>query len=314
MRKLICFLTGTLILLSIAVSAQPKRELTGKITDAAGIPVPFLTVNIKGTKRSVVANENGSFSIDAKPGDILVITGVDLKPKEVEVTNSSDITILVERVNQNLSEVMVTTALGIKKESRTLGYSAATLNTDVVNLTKPINPLQSLVGQVSGAQVSIINNGVDPQIRVQLRGERHLFDDNQPLYIVDGMEVDPSYIGAINPEDVENISVLKAASSAALYGSEASNGVIVISTKRGSRNGKPVVNFAQTVTLENIAYIPPLQKQFGGYGNETGSFFAGSPYAITSINPYTGFPNYIPFENQQYGPAFNGAPSFIGMP
>ncbi len=174
--------------------------------------------------------------------------------------------------------------------------------------------MQSLIGQVSGAQVSIINNGVDPQVRVQLRGERHLFDDNQPLYIVDGMEVDPSYIGSINPEDIDNISVLKGSSSAALYGSEASNGVIVISTKRGSRNGKPVINFGQTVTIENISYIPPLQKQYGGFGNETGSFFTGTPYAITAINPYTGFPNYIPFENQSFGPAFNGAPSFIGSP
>ena len=313
MRKFFCFLTGILILHAIAF-AQHQRELTGRITDAAGLPVPFLTINIKGTKKSVVANENGSFSIDAKPGDVLLITGVDLKPKEVEVTNSSDINIQVERVNQNLSEVMVTTALGLKKESRTLGYSTATLNSEVVNLSKPLNPLVSLIGQVSGAQVSIINNGVDPQVRVQLRGERHLFDDNQPLYIVDGMEVDPSYIGSINPEDIDNISVLKGASSAALYGSEASNGVIVMSTKRGSRNGKASVNFKQTVTVENISYIPPLQKTYGGYGNETTSFFAGTPYAITSFNPYTGFPNYIPFENQQFGPAFNGAPSFIGMP
>jgi TonB-linked SusC/RagA family outer membrane protein len=313
MRKSICFLTGILILHAIAFS-QNKQELSGKITDASGIPVPFLTVNIKGTKRSVVANENGSFSINAKPGDILVITGVDLKTKEVEVTGSSEINIQVERINQNLSEVIVTTALGLKKESRTLGYSTATLNSEVVNLSKPLNPMVSLIGQVSGAQVSIINNGVDPQVRVQLRGERHLFDDNQPLYIVDGMEVDPSYIGSINPEDIENISVLKGASSAALYGSEASNGVIVMSTKRGSRNGKPSINFTQTVTVESISYLPPLQNSYGGYGNETGSFFQGTPYAITSFNPYTGLPNYIPFENQQFGPAFNGAPSFIGMP
>jgi TonB-linked SusC/RagA family outer membrane protein len=314
MRKLICLLTGVVLLLQAVAFAQQKQELTGRITDAAGVPVPFLTINIKGTKKSVVANENGSFSIDAKQGDVLVITGVGIKQKEVEVTGSSELTIQVEPINQNLSEVMVTTALGLKKQSRTLGYSTATLNSEVVNLSKPINPLQSLIGQVSGAQVSIINNGVDPQIRVQLRGERHLFDDNQPLYIVDGMEVDPSYIGSINPEDIDNISVLKGASSAALYGSEASNGVIVMSTKRGSRNGKPSINFGQTFTIENIAYIPPLQKQFGGFGNETGSFFPGTPYVITAINPYTGFPNYIPFENQSFGPAFNGTPSFIGAP
>ena len=128
------------------------------------------------------------------------------------------------------------------------------------------------------------------------------------------MEVDRCYVFTINPEDIDNISVLKGASSAALYGSEASNGVIVITTKKGGRNGKPGINFSQTTTLERISYLPPLQKQFGGYGNETGVFFAGTPYQLYAINPYTGFPNNIPFENQSYGPAFNGAPSFIGIP
>jgi TonB-linked SusC/RagA family outer membrane protein len=314
MRKRICFLTVFLILFNTIIFAQTRHEYSGKVTDNAGLPVAFATINIKGTKSGVIANENGLFTITAKTGDVLVVTGVGLQSKEVEISNSKDINIQVVRVNDILQEVVVNTALGIKKESRSLGYSTATLNSETINISKPLNALQGLIGQVSGAQVSIINNGVEPEVRVQLRGERHLFDDNQPLYIVDGMEVDANYISTVNPEDIENISVLKGASSAALYGSEASNGVIVISTKRGSRNGKPNIHFAQTITLENVSYIPPLQNQFGGYGGETGNFFAGTPYAINSINPYTGLPNYIPFENQSFGPAFTGAPSFIGIP
>ncbi|MFI5185283.1 MAG: SusC/RagA family TonB-linked outer membrane protein [Chitinophagales bacterium] len=314
MRKLACLITGIVILLSTRGIAQHKHEVTGKIIDSTGNPVPFVTVKVKSTTTTVSANENGSFSIDAKIDDILVVTGVGLQTKEVKVTNTSELIIPVVRLSENLSEVVVNTALGIKRESRSLGYSTATLNSETINISRPINPVQSLVGEVSGAQVSIINNGVDPQIRVILRGERHLFDDNQPLYIVDGMEVNPDYVFTINPEDIDNISVLKGASSAALYGSEASNGVIVITTRRGSKNGKPSISFSQTTTVERISYLPPLQKQFGAYGNETGIFFAGTPYQLNAINPYTGFPNNIPFENQSYGPAFSGTPYFIGVP
>lgn len=301
------------ILLSTTVFAQAKLELTGKVIDDKGVIVPFVTVTIKGTKTTVAANENGNFTIKANVNDILVITAVGLLPKEVKVTNASGLIISLSRLNENLSEVVVT-ALGIKKESKSLGYSAATLNSDIINISKPINPVQSLIGQVSGAQVSIINNGVDPEIRVQLRGERHILSDNQPLYIVDGMEVEANFVFTINPEDIDNITVLKGASSAALYGSEASNGVIVITTKRGSKNGKQSINLIQTTTLETIAYLPPLQNQFGGYGGESGVYLPGTPYQFNATNLYTGFTNYIPFENQSFGPAFNGAPSYIGIP
>lgn len=313
MRKLICLQLSLIILFSTTVFAQLKKEVTGKIIDNNGAPVPFATVKIKGTRSTVLANENGVFSVRAKTGDVLEITSVGLRETSVTIIDKSELIIQVVRLNENLTEVVVNTALGIKRESRSLGYSTATLNSAEINVSKPVNAVQSLIGQVSGTQVSIINNGVDPQIRAILRGERHLFDDNQPLYIVDGMEVTADYIFTLNPEDIDNISVLKGASSAALYGSEASNGVIVITTKRGSKNGKPLISITQTTTLERISYLPPLQNQFGGYGNETGVFFQGTPYQINAINPFTGFPNYIPFENQSFGPAFNGAPSLIGV-
>ncbi len=312
MRKITLLLMAQLLMISLVFGQA--GTITGRVVDAQGTPVPYVTVTVKGTQISVAANENGLFTIKAKKGDVLVVTGVGLTPKEAKAAISPDFYITVARNSDNMQEVVVTTALGIKRDTKSLGYSTATVNNDVLNISKPINPVQGLIGQVSGAQVSIINNGVDPQIRVQLRGERHLIADNQPLYIVDGMEVRSDYIATLNPEDIDNISVLKSASSAALYGSEASNGVIAITTKRGSRNNKPQVNFSQTVTMEKLAYPPQLQKQFGGYGGEGGVFFGGTPYALNAIDPYTGFVNYIPFENQSYGPAFNGAPSFIGIP
>lgn len=302
------------LMLTSVLAFSQARLVTGRITDQTGAAVPFATVHIKGSKLGVAADADGNFSIKAKAGEVLSISGTGFAAKEVTVDNSAtSMSVVVTRKESNLTEVVVT-ALGIRKENKALGYSVATVNNEALNVAKPVNVEQGLIGQVSGAQVSIINNGVDPQIRVQLRGERHITSDNEPLYIVDGQEVDPTFIITLNPEDVESETVLKSASAAALYGSEATNGVIIITTKRGARGNRPIINFSQTATMEKLAYLPKLQHSFGGYGGENGTYLAGTPWQFTAINPYTGYTNYIPFENQQYGPEFTGQPSFIGIP
>lgn len=312
MRKTFSMLI--LLLLSAVLAFSQAKLVSGRITDQTGQAVPFASVHVKGSKLGVAADADGNFSIKAKPGDVITVSGTGFAAKDLTVDNSgAALSVVVNRRESNLTEVVVT-ALGIRKENKALGYSTATVNSEALNVAKPVNVEQGLIGQVSGAQVSIINNGVDPQIRIQLRGERHIISDNEPLYIVDGQEVDPTFIIALNPEDVESTSVLKSASAAALYGSEATNGVIIITTKKGSRNNKPVINVSQTATAERVAYLPSLQNQFGGYGNESGTYLVGTPWQFTAINPYTGYANYIPFENQQYGPAFNGGGSFIGIP
>jgi TonB-linked SusC/RagA family outer membrane protein len=313
MRKFLTLL-GVLVLSSILALSQQKN-VTGRVTDAQGQPVPFATVRIKGTKVGVSADADGNFIIRANPSETLVISGTGITTKEVPVGTNSNLVIQVVHQSSNLTEVVVT-SLGIKKEAKALGYSTATINAEALNISKPVNVAQGLIGQVSGAQVSIINNGVDPQIRIQLRGERHISSDNQPLYIVDGVIVSSDFLPTLNPEDIENVSVQKGASAAALYGSEATNGVVIFTTKRGTRSGKPQITLTQTTTMEKLSYFPALQTTFSGYGGESGVFFPGTPYQFTAINPYTGFTNYIPFENQQYGPAFNGNPAngFIGIP
>ena len=303
-----------LVLCSILAFAQTK-VVSGRVTDEQGQPVPFASVRVKSSKQGVSADADGNYSIRVKPGDVLVISGTGIAQKEATVGDAATLNVTVSRSSANLTEVVVT-SLGIKKEARSLGYSTATINSDVLNIAKPVNVAQGLMGQVSGAQVSIINNGVDPQIRVQLRGERHLSSDNQPLFVVDGIQVRSDYIATLNPEDVESQTVLKGASAAALYGSEATNGVILITTKKGGKAGKPAINLSQTATWEKLAYFPALQTTYSGYGGEVGTFFAGTPYQFDGTNPYTGFTNYIPFENQQYGPAFDGNPAnaYIGIP
>jgi len=313
MRKFLS-LFAVLVLCSILAFAQTK-VVSGRVTDEQGQPVPFASVRVKSSKQGVSADADGNYSIRVKPGDVLVISGTGIAQKEATVGDAATLNVTVSRSSANLTEVVVT-SLGIKKEARSLGYSTATINSDVLNIAKPVNVAQGLMGQVSGAQVSIINNGVDPEIRVQLRGERHLSSDNQPLFVVDGIQVRSDYIATLNPEDVESQTVLKGASAAALYGSEATNGVILITTKKGGKAGKPAINLSQTATWEKLAYFPALQTTYSGYGGEVGTFFAGTPYQFDGTNPYTGFTNYIPFENQQYGPAFDGNPAnaYIGIP
>jgi hypothetical protein len=184
MRKIVFMLLG--LMLTSALAFSQAKLISGRITDQAGLAVPFATVHLKGTKLGVAADADGNFSIKAREGDVLVISGTGITNKEIPVAGSS-LVIQVSRKESSLTEVVVT-ALGIKRESKALGYSTATVNAEALNVSKPINAAQGLIGQVSGAQVSIINNGVDPQIRVQLRGERHIIADNQPLFIVDGME------------------------------------------------------------------------------------------------------------------------------
>jgi len=313
MRKIVSLLL--VLLLSVTIAIAQTRTVSGRVTDANGSAMGFATVTVKGTKVSTAADADGKFSIKAKTGDVLVVSSTGATPKEVTVTPDNNITVALTLETKELSTVVVT-SLGIKREAKSLGYSVATVSSDQLNVSKPVNLAQGLIGQVSGAQISIINNGVDPSIRVQLRGERHISSDNQALMVVDGIAVRSDFLASINPEDIENVSILKGASASALYGAEATNGVLVVTTKRGSKNGKPRISLSQTVTKEDEAYFPALQTQYSGYGGELGVFFGGTPYAFNSTDPYTGFTNYIPFENQQYGPAFDGDPnkSILGSP
>jgi len=171
MRKVLSLLI--VLLMSTAVAFSQTKLISGRVTDQGGQAVPFASVHLKTSKLGTSADAEGNFSIRAKPGDVLVISGTGFAAKEIPVdATTATVSVVVSRKESNLTEVVVT-ALGIKRESKALGYSTATINSEALNVAKPINVEQGLIGQVSGAQVSVINNGVDPQIRLQRRGEKH---------------------------------------------------------------------------------------------------------------------------------------------
>ena len=165
MRKFLSLLAVLVLLGSLAFSQS--KIVTGKVTDKAGQPVPFATVRVKGTKVGTSADAEGNFTIKADQNQTLIVSGTGVATEEFPVASETG-TLVVSRSTNTLSEVVVT-SLGIKKQARAIGYSTATVSSDVLNISRPINVATGLIGQVSGLQVSVINNGVDPQVRVQIK-------------------------------------------------------------------------------------------------------------------------------------------------
>ena len=306
MRKLLLLLS--IWLGGLAAASAQTKEVTGKITDNTGASVPYATVQIKGSKVTSVADADGNFTIRAAAGDVLVITSAGTSRKEEAVQNAGKgWNIVVTRVSQNLSEVVVTTALGIRRQARDLGYATTQIKSAQLNQAAVVNPVTGLAAKVSGVDIRLADNGVNPQVKVTFRGSRSIEGENSALVIVDGVPVDQTYLPNINPTDIQDITVLKGSNAAALYGMAASNGVMVITTKKGK--GKFSLNYSNTVSAESISYFPKFQSEYSGYGGEPAGAWPNPPGGPNSliyyINPFSGLPNTVPFENEDYGNAYN---------
>ncbi len=177
---------------------------------------------------------------------------------------------------KNIDEVVVT-ALGIKRKPKELSYSVSSVKEGDLTATNSTNTATAMVGKVSGLQINVVNNGVSPDTRVVLRGNRSLLGNNQALIVVDGFPAPRGVLDRINPDDIQEVTILKGANASALYGSEAANGVMVITTKRGK--GRMNVNLTSSVELESVAYMPEFQDQFG-----VGGFPDGTLYPLENVN------------------------------
>jgi TonB-linked SusC/RagA family outer membrane protein len=294
MRKCLTLLT-VLVLSSLWALAQTK-VVSGKITDPQGQPVPFATIRIKGTTAGTSADGDGNFSIRTKNGEILQISGTGIIAKEITVTEASGpIAIEVTRSTAPMTEVVVT-ALGVQRQAKDLGYATTSINNKTLTQAKSVNIEQALNGKVSGLNISTVNSGVFENAKINIRGIRSLTGNNQPMLVVDGAPTPLGYLSSIPPDDVQDLTVLKSAASAAIYGPDAVNGVIIITTRKGTK--KPVVTISSTVQATRVSFFPKLQREFGDGGGEI-------------IDP-NGVYGYVPYENQQYGPHFDGTIKPIG--
>jgi TonB-linked SusC/RagA family outer membrane protein len=294
MRKFLSLL-AVLVCFIVSATAQ-NRTVTGQVKDAAGEPVPFASVIIKGTNKGTTTDANGNFKIEAGSADILVISGANFTPKELTVGTSSVLAVNLE-ASGNLQEVVVT-ALGVQKAPRELGYATTKVTNKEFTAAKAINVQNGLTGKVSGLNIATVNNGVFADTRITLRGIRSLTGNNQPLLVVDGIQINLAFLNSLNPNDIDDITILKGANAAALYGPDGVNGVILVKTKRGSKNGSPVINVGHTTQFESVVFLPDFQHQFG-----PGSAIDANGNGI-----------YTEYENQQYGDEFDGSIRVVGRP
>jgi len=293
-------------LLSLGVVSAQTRLISGKVTDSKGEPVPGATVKSnKGT--AVAADEDGKFQISAQTGDVLTVTSIDFGTATAKVGAGSSLIISLSNRENKLEEVVVT-AQGIRKKSREIGYSYAKVSSEDVNVGRSPQLAQALSGKVSGLAIYNVNNSVDPQVKVVLRGYRSLTGNNDALVVLDGMQTTQTVLSIINPNDIESVSVLKGGQAATLYGSAGINGAIVITTKRGAK-GKLKVSFANSTNFDQISFLPEFQNKYGN-GSHYATSFGGGGYKTDYLERMK--ENWRPFENQQYGDAFNGEPRIIG--
>lgn len=261
-------------------------DIQGKVTDSKGLPLVGASVQVKGTTKGTITNVQGTFTLAANPGDVLIISIIGYESKQVTVGNDPNIQVTLDIQDSQLGAVVVT-ALGIKRSEKSITYSTQQL--DGLELTKAKDPnlVNTLNGKVAGLTISSSASGVGGSAKVILRGSKSGLGSNQALYVIDGVPMNntittqptgifggsTSYDGGdpisnLNPEDIESISVLKGASAAALYGSQGANGVIIVTTKSG-KAGRTVINVSSGFTMSQAAYKPKFQNNYGQDPNNT---------------------------------------------
>jgi len=294
-KKIIIFEKNTIKTKPAEVSNVQDRpsgyivgELTGKVFDENSSAVPGASVTLKDDPGvGTITDANGSFKLavpDKYKGKAftIVVAFIGYNKEEVLVTNiDAAITVRLKSASSSLNEVVVT-ALGISKQKKSLGYSVTEVKGSEFTQARENNVANDLTGKIAGVNAAGLSTGPGGSSRVTIRGNGGLAGDNQPLYVVNGMPIDNSVpggppttngttnnvdrgdgIAAINPDDIESISVLKGGTAAALYGSRAANGVILITTKKGRAQKGIGVEFNSTATYDNVAVFPDYQYEYG---------------------------------------------------
>ncbi len=279
------------MLLAFNFSFAQQSRVEGRVSDANKEPLPGTSVLVKGTTRGTITDIDGTYAISASTGETLVFSFVGFETIEQIVGNSNVIDItLVEGLA--LSEVVVT-ALGVERETKALGYSIQAVEGDRFTEARETNVINSLSGRVAGVQITNSSSGIGGSSRVTIRGESSLnINANQPLFVVDGVPISNNIVGSsgsgnqevdygnaageINPDDIASMTVLKGPAAAALYGSRAANGAILITTKTGRGKKGMGVTINSNVTFDNPLVLPDWQDKYGQGNNGQFAFVNGA--------------------------------------
>ncbi len=278
MGKKLLFLLGLMFFSFNQNLIAQEQTVTGTVTDSEnGIPLPGVTVLEKGTSNGTSTDFDGNYSLEVADDATLVFSMVGFMKQEVPVNGQTTINLELSPDTEALDEVVVT-SLGLTREKKSLGYAVTELDSEEVNTVKDYNVANSLVGKVAGLVVNQAS-GVGSGSRITIRGNNTLTGNNQALVVVDGIPIDASGnesggsifnstvtgggITDINPADIESVSVLKGPNAAALYGSRAASGVILITTKKGTRGAGLGISVNSNVSIEETMFLPDYQNQYG---------------------------------------------------
>ena len=316
-------LLSTLALGTTMMWAQSR--VSGTILTSDGDPVVGASVVVVGTKTGTVTDVDGHYQMSIPVGSTLRISYLGMKPKTVKAKENQ--TVFLDQDNTMLNDVVVT-ALGVSRQKKALGYAVSEVKGEDLNLSRGglSNPVNALEGKVAGLQISSGAGSMGGSSKILIRGANSLTGSNQPLFVVDGVPIEGkdynsldtqrggggydygNLVQDINPDDIENISVLKGAAASALYGSRASNGVIMITTKHARQHAGYGVEYSSTLGFETVTKLPKLQSEYGGgygYKDEFAYGSAGDDFTTTTINgkTYT-VPDYG--MDESWGPKLDG--------
>ncbi|MDR8392134.1 SusC/RagA family TonB-linked outer membrane protein [Aliifodinibius sp. S!AR15-10] len=256
------FIIAMILPLSFSVNAQAQNEVSGTVTSAEdSSPLPGVNILVKGTSIGTTTGNEGNYQITVPSlSDTLVFSFIGFETQQIPVNGRSVVN--VEMIAQTFTgDELVVTAFGLEREQKSLTYSTEGVGNDQLTEARELNVVNSLSGQVAGIQINQASTGVGGSSRVILRGNRSITGNSQPLYVVDGVPI-RGEVSDLNPDDIENINVLKGPNAAALYGAEAQNGAIVITTKKGEV-GDINVSMSSNFMFRDPMVLYDYQNQYG---------------------------------------------------
>lgn len=300
--------------------APPLIDLKGKVTDESGFPIAGATITVKGTTRSVATNDAGEFTLNNVGANAtLVISHVNFIPREIKVSNRSDLNIQLTAASRDLQDVVVT-ALGVKRDRRSVGYATSTVKgEDLLKAGATQNPFLALYGKAAGVGINVSSSGPTGGVNVRIRGAAGLESgtNTRPLFVVDGVPIydektsmdsrgfDPlnsfdygSGINDINSEDIESIEILKGAKATVLYGSQALNGVVLITTKSGRQTRGLGITLSHQLTVDKPFTFIEFQNEYGsGVSTRDTQFATLGGQQVRKL----------PLSRFSFGPKFDGS-------
>ena len=312
------YLFFQVLFLVLFVQSLHAQQITGTVTgEDDGLPIPGTTVAIKGTQRAVATDIDGKFSIEAKSSETLIVSSIGYTVQEIPLSDGkTTLTIILKTDDRQLKEVIIAGAMGVNQKQRATNTNVATVSGQEIANTQRGNFLDALQGRVSGLSAYSTSGQLGASTQIQLRGSSSIGNSNSPLFVVDGLPIDNTTLnqgvlvsnGAnrsndylnraadLNPNDIESVTVLKGPEAAALYGSQGSSGVILITTKRGSKGGGKIT-YSNSFSTNSYYRLPTIQNTYerganGVFQPDASSFFGPAlptnTKAFDNVNAFFG--------------------------